>query len=126
MNALFESDDQTTLQQIKDAMLRFAEQRDWLQFHSPKNLAMGAAIEAAELMEHFQWSDAEASRSLVEEPRTREAVGEEMADVLLFVAQLATVTGIDLAKAVADKLEKNAAKYPIDKARGSSTKYDRL
>ena len=126
MNHALTQDDKTTIQNLKDAMLHFAEERDWLQFHSPKNLAMGTAIEAAELMEHFQWDDVDASRTLLDDPAKRLAVQEELADVLLFVVQFASVTGMDLAEAAADKLVKNAKKYPADKARGSSAKYTDL
>jgi dCTP diphosphatase len=126
MTAALTHDNQTTLQDVKDAMSRFAEERDWLQFHAPKNLAMGTAIEAAELMEHFQWLEVDASRKLLDDPVKREAIQEELADVLLFVVQFASVTGIDLAQAAADKLVKNAQKYPVDKARGSAAKYTDL
>ncbi len=120
------SDTQTTLQELKDAMLAFARERDWLQFHAPKNLCMGLSVEAAELTEHFLWCDLDESRDIINKPDKREAIKEELADVLLYVMQFANVTGIDLAQAAMQKLEKNRAKYPADKFRGRSEKYNEL
>src|SRR5438067_981236 len=103
---------------------KFRDERDWKQFHDPKNLAVSIAIEAAELLELFQWqSGAEAPRFAAE---NRERVSEEIADVAIYLIELADITGIDLAKAIDAKLEKNAGKYPVDKARGVSTKYTGL
>jgi dCTP diphosphatase len=109
---------------LRDKLRQFAAERDWDQFHSPKNLAMALSVEAAELLEHFQWlSDAE-SAALA--PETRVKVREELADVLLYLIRLADKLDIDLATAAADKLSINAQKYPIQKARGSSKKYTEL
>ena len=103
---------------------RFAAERDWDQFHSPKNLAMALSVEAAELLEHFQWlSDAE---SAALSPETRSKVSEELADVLLYLVRLADKLDVDLAAAASEKLKVNAAKYPADKARGSAKKYSEL
>jgi dCTP diphosphatase len=103
---------------------RFAAERDWDQFHSPKNLAMALSVEAAELLEHFQWlSDAESS-ALGAEARAK--VSEELADVLLYLVRLADKLNVDLATAASEKLKVNAVKYPADKARGSSKKYSDL
>ena len=101
---------------------QFALDRDWRQFHSPKNLASALAVEAGELLEHFQWLTEEQSRTLV--PEKREAVGAEMADVLLYLIQLANSLGIDPIAAAQAKLKLNQLKYPIDRARGNSKKYD--
>ena len=98
---------------------QFARDRDWQQFHSPKNLA-----EAGELLEHFQWMTEERSRELA--PVTRDAVGAEIADVLLYLIQLASALGIDPIAAAQAKLKLNALKYPVDRARGNSRKYDEL
>jgi NTP pyrophosphatase (non-canonical NTP hydrolase) len=103
---------------------RFAKDRDWQQFHSPKNLASALVVEAGELLEHFQWLTQEQSRSLP--PEKRDAVGAEVADVLLYLIQLASALGIDPITAAQAKLKLNAQRYPADLARGSSAKHDQL
>ena len=105
------------------ALRDFAKERDWDQFHTPKNLAMGVAIEAAELMEEFHWLTPEESRAL---PAERlQAVRHEMADVLVYLVLLADKLGVDLIAAAEEKIALNAAKYPAEKVRGKSTKYDK-
>jgi len=112
------------LDSLRLALRRFAAERDWDQFHSPKNLAMALSVEAAELLEHFQWlSDAESSAL---NPETRAKISEELADVLLYLVRLADKVDVDLALAASEKLNVNAARYPVDKARGSSKKYSEL
>jgi NTP pyrophosphatase (non-canonical NTP hydrolase) len=103
---------------------KFRDDRDWKQFHDPKNLAVSISIEAAELLELFQWKTGEESTRFAAE--NQERVSEEIADVAIYLVELADITGIDLAKAIADKLEKNARKYPVEKSRGVSTKYTDL
>ena len=110
-----------SLDALRDALRRFAAARDWDQFHSPKNLAMALAVEAAELMEHFQWLDAAGSAKLPR--RARAAVAEEMADVLLYLVRLADRLEVDLAAAARAKMRKNARRYPAARVRGSSRKY---
>jgi len=90
----------------------FAAARDWQPYHAPKNLAMALMVEAAELLELFQWLTPEESRRLTDDDAKKEQVSDEMADVLLYLLQLADHTGVDLEQAVAAKLVKNAAKYP--------------
>jgi NTP pyrophosphatase (non-canonical NTP hydrolase) len=115
---------QDPLQDLRNKLRQFAAERDWDQFHSPKNLAMALSVEAAELLEHFQWlSDAESAAMA---PDKRAKIGEELADVLLYLIRLADKLDIDLATAAADKITVNAAKYPAYKARGSSKKYTEL
>lgn len=109
---------------VRDALRRFAAERDWDQFHSPKNLAAALSVEAAELLEQFQWLTEEQSRAL--DPGRLEAVRHELADVLLYLVRLADKLDVDLIAAARAKLELNALKYPIDKARGSSRKYTDL
>jgi NTP pyrophosphatase (non-canonical NTP hydrolase) len=113
-----------SLQTLRAKLDAFATERDWNQFHNPKNLAMALSAEAGELLEHFQWLTPEQAANLP--PDTREAVALECADVLLFLIRLADKLNIDLAAAAQRKLELNAQKYPVEKARGVATKYDKL
>ena len=119
-------DADTHLQEIKDRVLAFAKERDWEQFHAPKNLSMAIAAEAAELMEHFLWQSSEASRSDMEAEKLRSKVEEELADVFIFAIEFANVTGIDIATIVDTKIKRNAEKYPVEKAKGRSSKYTEL
>jgi NTP pyrophosphatase (non-canonical NTP hydrolase) len=112
------------LRELRDELRAFAAERDWDQFHSPRNLATALAVEAAELLEPFQWLTDEQSRALP--PETRAAVEEELADVLLYLVRLADKLDVDLAAAARAKLVRNGEKYPVEKARGSSRKYDSL
>ena len=105
---------------LQAAVGRFADERDWGQFHTPKNLAAALIVEAAELLEHFQWLTPEQSRALA--PEAREGVSREMADVLIYLLRLAQVQGIDLLAAAEAKLADNARRYPVETARGSSAK----
>jgi dCTP diphosphatase len=110
------------LDELRDKLRQFAADRDWDQFHSPKNLAMALSVEAAELLEHFQWMSEAESASLT--PENRGKVREELADVFLYLIRIADKLGIDLPSAAADKIAVNAAKYPVGKSRGSSKKYN--
>lgn len=116
--------DSPTLPELRDALRDFVARRDWDQFHAPKSLAMSVMIEAAELGEHFQWSPTDGPVEL--SPAQHEQVALEMADVLLYLIRLADKLDIDLAAAAARKLVINAAKYPVEKSRGRSTKYTEL
>lgn len=113
-----------TLEDLRAKLAAFAAERDWDQFHNPKNLAMAVAAEVGELLEHFQWLTPEQAANL--SAQTREEVALEAADVLLFLLRLCDKLDIDLAAAAERKLALNAEKYPVDKARGRSTKYDKL
>jgi len=110
-----------TMTSLRDAQRRFAAARDWQQFHTPKNLAMALSVEAAELLEHFQWLTTEQSMRL--DAKTKTAVGEEIADVLLYLTRLADVLDIDPLAAAKRKMVINARKYPVHRARGSARKY---
>lgn len=116
--------DAMTLETLRERVRAFARARDWEQFHSPKNLAMALIVEAAELVEPFQWLTEAQSKAL--DADTRRAVAEEIGDVLIYLTRLADVLGIDPLQAAFDKIEINARKYPVEKARGVSRKYDRL
>ena len=112
-----------TLTKLQNRIRAFAEERDWQQFHSPKNLAMALSVEAAELLEHFQWLSEEQSSELPEE--TRHAVALEMADVLIYLCRLADRLDIDLLAAAGEKMALNGKKYPVELARGRADKYTR-
>jgi NTP pyrophosphatase (non-canonical NTP hydrolase) len=115
---------QDALQELRNALRQFAAERAWEQFHSPKNLAIALNVEAAELLEHFQWlSDVESAEI---PPATRAKVREELADVLLYLIRLADKLDVNLANAAAEKIRINATKYPVEKAHGSSKKYTEL
>jgi len=120
------TDSQTNLSDLKTRILAFARERDWEQFHAPKNLSMALAAEAGELMEHFLWASAEASGEIVRNPAKRGKIEEELADVVIYALEFANVTGIDLSAAIERKMAANALKYPIEKARGRAEKYDEL
>lgn len=119
-------DEITPLDEIKQRVLAFAREREWEQFHSPKNLSMAIATEAAELMEHFLWQSPDASREQMEADKLRKQVAEELADVFIFAIEFANVTGLDIASIIEAKMQRNAEKYPVEKARGRSTKYTEL
>ncbi len=110
--------------ELRDALRAFALERDWDQFHSPKNLASALAVEAAELLEPFQWLSEEQSRALP--PETAEAVRMEIADVLIYLVRLADKLEVNLVQAAMDKIAANALKYPPDKVKGSARKYTEL
>jgi len=113
-----------SLDALRDLLRQFAAERDWDQFHSPKNLAIALSVEAAELLERFQWMPETESAALAEDLKGR--IREEVADVLLYLVRLADKLGIDLLAAASDKIQLNAEKYPVAKARGSSKKYTEL
>jgi NTP pyrophosphatase (non-canonical NTP hydrolase) len=112
------------LRVLRDRLRVFAEQRDWNQFHTPKNLAMAVAAESGELLEHFQWLTSDESGALSDETRSR--VAEEIADVLLYLIRLADKLDLDMYEAALEKIEKNGEKYPVEKSRGNARKYDQL
>lgn len=106
---------------IKRRLAEFADERDWNQFHSPKNLSMALSVEVSELLEHFQWLTETQSEALDE--KTRAAVAEEIADVQIYLIRLADRLGVDIEAAVQAKMAANGEKYPADKVRGSAKKY---
>jgi NTP pyrophosphatase (non-canonical NTP hydrolase) len=120
------SDSATTLADLKIRILDFARERDWEQFHAPKNLSMALAAEAAELMEHFLWASPEQSRRIAGDPEKRSRIAEELADIVIYALEFANATGLDVAQAIAEKMASNAEKYPVDKARGRADKYTDL
>ncbi|MBK8857601.1 MAG: nucleotide pyrophosphohydrolase [Opitutaceae bacterium] len=119
-------DGATTVAELRERVLAFVRERDWEQFHAPKNLSMALAAEAGELMEHFLWSTPEQSRVVVQEPVKRHKIEEEIADVVIYALEFANMTGIDVSAAIERKLAVNAKKYPVEKSRGRSEKYNEL
>ena len=112
------------LYQLNEEVNFFVEERDWGLFQTSKNLSMALIVEAAELVEHFQWMQPEESDSLTNEKKRN--VAEELADILIYTVSLADRIGIDLEQSAKDKLTKNRQKYPVEKARGKATKYTKL
>ncbi len=114
-------DTQITLQDLKQKMADFVRERDWEQLHTPKNISMSIAIEAAELMEHFQWLTVEQSKTL--DADALKDIGEELADIIIYSLSMANFLQLDLAETVLAKMEKNIRKYPADQVQGKSHKY---
>jgi len=112
------------MRKIIEKIKKFRDERDWLQFHDPKNMAISIMLEASELLEHFQWK----TKAEVEEyiKKNSESVQEEIADIAMYLFELADNLGIDLVSVMEAKLKKNADKYPVEKAKGSNKKYDQL
>ena len=110
-----------SLESLRDRLREFARERDWDQYHTPKNLSMALIAEAAELIEHFQWVDGDTSHLL--EDKTRHAVEEELADILIYLVRISDKLGVDLYAAVERKIAINEKKYPAEKVRGSAKKY---
>jgi len=113
------------IHRLRDRLRHFAAERNWEQFHSPKNLSMALAVEAAELLERFQWLTEDQSNALHERPDDYAAVVEEIADVMIYLVRLADRLNVDLEAAVADKIRRNEAKYPVHLAYGTAVKYNR-
>ena len=111
-------DKQTTVAALRAVVAEFVAERDWRQFHTPKNLSMSLAIEAAELMEHFQWLTPRESRELAQDPDKLGEVGDELSDILCYALALANELGIDVASAFERKMAANRKKYPADEYRG--------
>ncbi|MFK7769931.1 MAG: nucleotide pyrophosphohydrolase [Mariniblastus sp.] len=122
MSAPTPNDQQSTLQDLRDVVRNFVDERDWKQFHSPKNLSMALTIEAGELMEHFQWITTDASREL--DDQAKADAGEELADVLCYTLAIANELGIDVASTLHAKMKKNREKYPVEEYRGRFGKDD--
>ena len=115
--------DNVKIQEVSDS---FIKARDWEQFHSIKNLSMALSVEASELAEIFQWMKEEDSNLVANDPKLKQKVEEEIADIFLYLLRISTKSGIDIEKAVLSKIKKNEEKYPVDKSKGTSKKYDEL
>lgn len=117
-------DEATTVAELRQLVEDFVAEREWSKYHSPKNLAMSIAIEAAELMEHFQWLTPEEAQKSVDDPAKRDAAGEELADVVGYCFAMAGALGVDLSQTVRAKMVRNREKYPAEVFRGRPS-YDR-
>lgn len=111
-------DGDTSVGDLKALVAAFIKARDWGRYHSPKNLAMSISIEAAEIMEHFQWLTVEEAAESMRDEKVKHEVGEELADVLIYCLSFANETGIDVSEAVRKKMEKNEGRFPVEKVRG--------
>ena len=120
------TDGNTTVAELKTRVLAFVRERDWEQFHSPKNLSMALAAETGELMEHFLWATPEQSQAIAADAAKRANIADELADVVIYALEFANITGLDVAAAIEAKMAANAKKYPVEKARGRSEKYTEL
>ena len=120
------SDSATSVAELKARILAFVRERDWEQFHAPKNLSMALAAEAAELMEHFLWATPEQSKAIVHDPAKRARIAEELADVVIYALEFANATGLDVASTIEAKMAANGQKYPVEKAKGRADKYTEL
>jgi NTP pyrophosphatase (non-canonical NTP hydrolase) len=114
------------LQKLLSKAHAFREEREWKQYHSARNVALSVVLEAAELLEIFQWKTDKESEEITRDPATRQKISDELADILLYIMLMADDLDIDLVKAAKEKIEKNAAKYPIDKSKGKALKYTEL
>jgi len=117
------SDKKTTVNQLKERLKSFVKERDWEQYHSPKSLSMSIAIEAAELMEKFQWLSNERSIELCKDEEKLKEIEKELADIAIYVLDFCNITNIDLSSAILNKLEENIKKYPVEKVKGKAYKY---
>lgn len=120
------TDHETTFQEVKSLVKAFVDERDWDQFHHPKELAISLALEAAELLEVFQWQEKEPIEQFKSNPKMMDKIREELADIIIYCLNLANKTGLDVSDIIKAKLKVNAEKYPIDKAKGSNKKYTEL
>jgi dCTP diphosphatase len=120
------TDSTTTVAELKARLAAFVHERDWEQFHSPKNLSMALSAETGELMEHFLWATPEQSQGIANEPSKRAKIADELADVVIYALEFANITGLDVAAAIEAKMAANAKKYPVEKAKGRSEKYTEL
>ncbi len=115
---------QSAILELQQLIRQFCEDRDWNQFHTPKDLAIGISTEAAELLDIFRFKNESQIQSLLEQPESRNKIENELADVFFFVLRFAQMTNIDLKAALEFKMKLNAAKYPVDTAKGSNKKYN--
>lgn len=114
----FATDEQITLGALRLAVHQFVAERDWVRYHSPKNLAMSIAIEAAEMMEHFQWLSTEEAAERMGDAAARAEVADELADVLIYCLSFANSSGIDISQSIQQKLARNQVRFPVERVHG--------
>lgn len=119
-------DEETTISQLKEIVKKYNDERDYTQYHNPKELAIGAAVEASELLEHFMFKSNEEMERMLKDPKKSQDITDEMADTLYYIMRLAQLYDIDLSDAFHRKMQQNRKKYPIEKAKGSNKKYNEL
>lgn len=117
-------DEETTIKNLQDMIGEFCDEREWGQFHNPKDLAIGISTEAAELLEIFRFKDESQSTDALTDPAIRERISDELADVLYFTLRFSQMNGMDLSEALSKKMEKNKIKYPVETSRGCNKKYN--
>ena len=122
----FQGDEVTTVNHLKDRVREFISDRDWGQFHDPKNVSMALASEVGELLDLFRWVKSEDSFRVLEDDETRDAVRMEIADIAMFLVDFASICNIDLTTAIDEKMRINASRYPINQAKGIAKKYTEL
>jgi len=111
------------IEKLKEKIAHFAQERDWQQFHNPKNLAMALTVESSELMEIFQWLNLEEAAKICDDPNKKIEIEDELSDILVYVVRLAGVLNVNLPNAIEKKMKKNALKYPAELVKGSAKKY---
>lgn len=119
-------DNKASISSLKEAVARFRDERDWLKFHNPKDLSIALSIEASELQELFLWKENMSADMIKKDRRQFIRVREEIADIFIYLLSLSNVLEIDMSEGVTEKLEQNAKKYPVNKAKGSNKKYNEL
>ncbi|MDP2750554.1 MAG: nucleotide pyrophosphohydrolase [Nanoarchaeota archaeon] len=119
-------DHKTNVKDLKDKVKKFCEDRDWDQYHNAKDLAIGIITESSELLEHFRFKSEKQVEEMMKDPKKRQEISDEMADVLYFLLRLSQKYDIDLTKALDEKMKKNNEKYPVEKAKGLNKKYNEL
>jgi NTP pyrophosphatase (non-canonical NTP hydrolase) len=120
------SDQDININSIKEKIKQFIRERDWEQYHHPKELAISLSLEAAELLELFQWKEKQSLEELKKDKDLMQKLKEELADIMIYAIDVANYIGIDVSDAILEKLKKNAEKYPVEKAKGSNKKYSEL
>lgn len=119
-------DNKTTINELKQMVKEFCEERDWDQFHGAKNLTIAMIIEVAELLEHFRWKSEKEVEELLKDPKKKELISDEVADIFYFLIRLAQTYNIDLSTALKNKMRKNMEKYPVEKFRESNKKHNEV
>ena len=119
-------DDKTTIEELKKLVIKFRDERDWKKYHKPKNLATSISIEAAELLEQFQWKTDDEIEEILKDKKAFEKISEELADIIDYCLSFSGVTKIDISEALKKKIEENKKKYPVEKVKGNYKKYNEV